>query len=200
MEICKLCKQEKKLIKNSHILSDFLHSDIYDKNHKLRLVDVVALSKGIRNEYRRSSATYEGGLLCKECDNETIGKYETYVSNLIKENLRESEKIICKRVTNSHRLNFIELSNLNYTKTKLFLLSLLWRAGISTRNEYKEVDLGIYSEIIRKQIFENTPSKDDDTQISIYKFEEGSNYSSFIGQPRRHKFGHSTAYSIIITG
>ena len=84
--------------------------------------------------------------------------------------------------------------------TKLFLLSLLWRAGISTREEYKEVDLGMYSEIIRKQIFENKTSEDNNIQITIYKFEEGSNYSSFIGQPRRHKFGHSTAYSMVITG
>ncbi len=34
----------------------------------------------------------------------------------------------------------------------------------------------------------------------ISRFEEGSNYSSFIGQPRRHEFGQSTAYSIVITG
>ncbi|WP_133673895.1 hypothetical protein [Maribacter caenipelagi] len=163
-------------------------------------MDVIALSNGINRESRPSSGSYEGGILCNICDNETIGKFETYISNVIKENLAEKEKIICKRVTNVHGLKFIEISNLNYTKTKLFLLSLLWRAGISTREEYKEVDLGMYSEIIRKQIFENKTSEDNNIQITIYKFEDGSNYSSFIGQPRRHKFGHSTAYSIVIIG
>lgn len=200
MGTCKLCLKEKELIKKSHILSDFLHSDLYDENHKLRQMDVIALSNGIDRESRPSSGSYEGGLLCNVCDNETIGKYETYISNVIKDNLSEGEKINCKKVTNSHGLNFIELSNLNYVKTKLFLLSLLWRAGISTRNEYKEVELGPYSDAIRKQIFENSPSNDDNMQVTIYKFAAGSNYSSFIGQPRRHKFGHSTAYSIVITG
>ena len=200
MKTCKLCLKEKELIKKSHILSDFLHSDLYDENHKLRQMDVIALSNGIDRESRPSSGSYEGCILCNVCDNELIGKYETYISNLLKGNLRENEKISCKKVTNSQGINFIEIRNLDFTKTKLFLLSLLWRAGISSRNEYREVELGPYQEIFRKEIFDNSPSDDKNTQINIYKFENGSNYASFIGQPRRHKFGHSTAYSIVITG
>ncbi len=117
MGICRLCQKEKDLIEKSHILFDFFHSDSYDENHKLRQIDVIALSYGIDRESRPSSDSYEGRILSIICDNETIGKYETYVSNVIKENLGESEKVICKTITNPQQtlsaISFVARRNLN---------------------------------------------------------------------------------------
>jgi len=197
---CKLCQQEKQLIKKSHILSEFLHSDLFDKNHKLIKFDTADLVKGNNRISKPSSGEYEGGLLCDKCDNQLLGKYETYISNVLKNNLNSNEKINCQRTTNQNGMSFIKVENLDFKKTKLFLLSLLWRAGISSRKDYKEVQLGPYQEKLRKQLYENDSLSDNDIQITILKFEKGTGYSSFIGQPRRHKSGYSTNYSIIING
>jgi hypothetical protein len=200
MKKCKLCLKDKQLIKKSHILSEFLHAELFDENHKLIKFDAIELGKGNDEISRPSSGSYEGQLLCDKCDNQQIGKFETYISNVLKDNLKKENKLKCSKTTNPQGLSFIKIENLDYLKTKLFLLSLLWRAGISTRDEYKEVQLGPYSEKIRKLIIDDNSSTDTDIQISVLKFENGSDFTTFIGQPRRHKSGHFTNYSIIING
>lgn len=194
--ICKLCKEEKDLIKKSHIISDFLHADLYDYNHKLRAISVKDLKEDNPYISKPSSGSYEGGILCNKCDNEIIGNYETYISKV----LNGDNKIKCERNSNDEGLNFINISKLDYKKTKLFLLSLLFRSHISSRDEYFEVNLGPYADTIRKQILEGNPSKEDDIEIVIFKFGDKSGFSNFIGQPRRHKIELTTSYSIIIKG
>jgi len=197
---CKLCQQKKHLIKKSHILSEFLHSDLFDKHHKLIKFNTFDLLKGNNRFSKPSSGQYEKGILCEKCDNQILGKYETYISKVLKNNLSDNKKIICKRITNQFNLSFIKIKNLNYTKTNLFLLSLLWRAGISSKKEFKEINLGNYQEKIRMCLFDGLPLADNEIQITILKFEKGSGYSSFIGQPRKHKIGNSFYFSFILIG
>ena len=142
MAICKLCNSEKNLIKKSHIYSEFLHSDLFDDKHKIFKVDTSTFGK---SKYRPQlpTAIYEGGLMCKECDNELIGRFETYISNLIKKNTPEQRAF---NVTKHPDKKHIKISNLDYQKTKSFILSLLWRANITSRPEFKDSSLGPYSE------------------------------------------------------
>ncbi len=181
-------------------MSEFLHKDMYDENHKLRAFAVSELLKKNPRISRPSTGSYEGNLLCADCDNRIIGNYESYVSKLFKNRLKGDEKPKCRYSKSLDGIKAIDLSNLNYSSFKLFLLSLLWRAHISSRDEYSDVDLGPYAEKIRNQLLEGDPSTDDDLIISITKLDARANYSSFIGQPRRHKIGGSTTYSIIING
>lgn len=200
MKICKLCKEEKPLIGTSHIISDFLHSELYDEKHRLIKFHPEELKKENPKISNPPSAVYEGGILCNKCDNETIGKYETYISNLLKNNLKDNQKIICREITNSHNIKIIEVENLNYVKTKLFLLSILWRTHISTKPEFSSVNLGPYAEKIRIQLLEEKATNEKDLEISVFKFDKDGGFSSFIGSPIRHFMGHTSYYSIIILG
>jgi hypothetical protein len=197
---CRLCKEEKDLIKKSHIMSEFLHKNMFDENHKLRAFDPKEFLKKNPRVSRPSSGTYEGGLLCKKCDNETIGKYETYASKLYNGKLGENEKIRCHYSKSPDGIMTLRMSDINYSSFKLFLLSLLWRAHISSRGEYADVDLGPYADKIAQSLINEDPGKDTDLIISITKLDPNANFSTFIGQPRRHKIGKSTSYSIIING
>jgi hypothetical protein len=200
MKICNLCKEEKKLIDTSHIISDFLHKELYDENHRLRKFHPSDLTKQNPKIETPPSASYEGGLLCNKCDNETIGNYETYISNVLKNNLSKKNKLTYHKVQNIHGIKILEIENLNYNKTKLFLLSLLWRAHISTKKEFSSVNLGPYAEKIRLQIFNGIASEENDLQIMIFSFEKEGGFSTFIGSPIRHKIEHTTYYSILILG
>lgn len=199
MPKCKLCNNETTLLKKSHILSEFLHTELFDKNHKLRKFEVREMVKPNPRVSKPSSGSYEGDLLCNNCDNVILNRYENYVARALSAKFKPENNPKCK-IEKRNGLNFIDIDNLDYSNTKLFLLSLLWRAGISSLQEYNEVSLGPYGEKIKKQLFEGNPLKDDDIQISIYKFEEGSGFDSFIGQPRRHSIELTTSYSIIING
>jgi len=195
-QICNLCKEEKALIKKSHIMSEFLHKDMYDEKHKLRAFAVSELLEKNPRISRPSTGSYEGKLLCADCDNGIIGGYESYASKLYKNTLTGDSKPICRYSKALDGVKVLELSNLNYSSFKLFLLSLLWRAHISSRAEYSDVDLGPYAEKIRNQLLNRDSSTDDDIIISITKLDPRANFSSFIGQPRRHKVSGSTTYSI----
>ncbi|QXP79010.1 MULTISPECIES: hypothetical protein [Winogradskyella] len=197
---CKLCKEKKSLIKKSHIISEFLHKEIFDENHKLIAFDPKELRKTNPSISRPSSGAYEGNLLCKKCDNEIIGKYESYVSKLLNKKLNKNEKIKCNIKHSKDKGTIIELSDLNYSSLKLFLLSLLWRAHISSRDEYQNVDLGPYANKIGQSILNENPGSDDDTIITISKLDPTAGFSNFIAQPIRYKLDNSTYYIIIING
>lgn len=197
---CKLCNTEKALIKKSHILPEFLFKKLFDPHHKLRKFDVIQMAKGNPRISKPSSGSYEGELLCNDCDNRILGQYETYISQVLGGHLTGNEKLNCKSIVNVHALRFVEIENLNYQKTKLFLLSILYRAHISTNPEFKNVDLGIHAEKIRDIIFNNKHTEDLEYQISIVKFPDDSEYSSFIGQLVKRDVDNSTMYSIIVNG
>lgn len=197
---CKLCQQEKPLIKKSHILPDFLFKKLYDPHNKLRRFDAVQMAKGNPRVSRPSSGAYEGELLCQDCDNRILGQYETYISRIIARKLAPKDKINFKITYNNYGLKFIEVSNIDYTKTKLFLLSILYRAHLSKNQEFKDIDLGPYAEKLRDIIYNNKFSDDLSFQISVMRFSKDSEFSSFIGQPIRRKIDNTTMYTIVING
>ena len=152
MKRCRLCKEEKKLIKTSHIISDFLHEQLYDEKHRIIKFHPDELKKENPKISTPPSATYEGDILCADCDNKVIGKYESYVSKLLKNKLTDSKKVSCKESINSLKETVIEVNNLDYKNIKLFLLSILWRSSISSKPEFTQVSLGPYEEKIRVQL------------------------------------------------
>src|SRR5690554_986443 len=196
---CKLCNQEKVLIKKSHIFSEFLHKELFDENHKLRKFEVREMMKVAPKISKPSSGSYESNLLCNDCDNVILNRYENYVSRALMLNFKDVKNPKCIK-SQRNGINFIDVKNIAYKETKLFLLSLLWRAHISSLEEYKDVSLGPYGERIRRQLINGDPSTDDDIRISIFKFQKGSGFDSFIGQPIKYSIELTTAYSIIING
>jgi hypothetical protein len=131
MEKCRLCLKENELCK-SHIFPEFMYENTYDDNSKFFEFNLLN-----RNKYR-SKGFYEK-LLCRNCE-DRINVYETYAHNLIYNNVRPL--IIEKR-------SWIKISEYNYDKFKLFVLSLIWRCSISTLDFFESVSLGKYEEELR---------------------------------------------------
>jgi hypothetical protein len=50
-------------------------------------------------------------------------------------------------------------NHLDYKQLKLLQMSLIWRAGISSRPEFKNIQLGPHAERLRKMIYENNPGE-----------------------------------------
>ena len=54
--ICQLCKEEKQLLKNSHIIPNFLYKGLYDEKHKIinvnlyNLEDMVVHQTGFKDK------------------------------------------------------------------------------------------------------------------------------------------------------
>ncbi|MGQ1947730.1 hypothetical protein ACT3CD_11590 [Geofilum sp. OHC36d9] len=202
MPKCKLCNEEKPLIKKSHIIPNFMYKDLYDENHRIRKFDAIEKSKGIDKVSKPPTGEYEGGILCKECDNEKIGQFESYLSKILTNpNIPEDQKPKCEKITNDTGVEFTRVTNIDYKSVKLALLSILWRASISNRPMFNEVDLGPLGEKIRKMIDSETPSNDKDISIVVMSWHnDDKTAKDIIAQPRRHKKDGKTHYSFIIGG
>jgi hypothetical protein len=59
--------------------------------------------------------------------------------------------------------------NLDYIKVKLFFLSIIWRAHISSLPFFSNVDLGKYAEKIRKMLLENDRGNEDELETCLVK-------------------------------
>lgn len=184
MQTCKLCRQKKDLIKKSHIIPGFMYKGMFDENDKLVL---QPFRQGTVEKWERTKSPkgeYEGGLLCKECDNILLGHYfEDYACKaMYGGGLLENECPIFKKCD-----GFIKCEQLNYHKYKLFLLSVLWRASISKRIFFSEISLEYeHEEEIRNMILSRDAGVISKYPIFICSYANNLNLpKELIAQPRQ---------------
>ena len=142
MTKCKLCLEEKELSK-SHIIPEFFYKSMYDSKHRMIILSNIK-SEPVKYRYQ---GIYEK-LLCKECEAK-INRYENY---------------IIEKLTNAGHFEddrVIIYTNIEFLHFRLFALSVLWRASISTNRMFQDVDLGKNEETIRKMVLNNNPGQYD---------------------------------------
>ena len=185
---CKLCEKDKPLIRKSHIIPDFMYKGMFDENDKLVLQPFRQGTVENWEIKKPSDGEYEGGLLCEECDNVLLGHYyEDYASKaMYGGQLPKSECPIFQSCISQHEIGFIKCENLNYHKFKLFLLSILWRASISTRTFFSEINLDKSdADKIRQMLLAKNGGMVDEFPIFISSY--GNNHNlpkQLIAQPR----------------
>lgn len=140
---CRLCNKEGALRK-SHIIPEFIYKPLYDNKHRYYLLTSspskgpAKLQKGVR-EY----------LLCEGCEI-TLSKYERYISLLLSGKIKILHRREGKRVY---------LEGIDYKKMRIFGLSVLWRAGVSSLRMFEQVQLGRHEETIRTMILNEDPGE-----------------------------------------
>lgn len=201
MSICRLCCKEKRLIK-SHIIPEFMYKDLFNKHHKINKFSPQEFSQGQMRVSRPSSGEYERGLLCENCDNDIIGPYESYASKAIFGGpFNTKECPTCESSVNQDDIEFTKCENINYKKFKLFLLSILWRASISSRPFFEQVQLGPHEERLRKMLNNGFPGRQGEYPIfTMAILRSNKNLKDLIGQPRALKKDGRRMYSFLIGG
>lgn len=88
---CRLCLRDKVLIRRSHIFPDFLYKELYDEKHRLHKVKLPGKSVG----YYTQTGEYDRHLLCADCDNNILGRLDSYGNSSLIEGIvkYESETI-----------------------------------------------------------------------------------------------------------
>lgn len=196
--ICKLCLEDKPLLKKSHIIPRFMFDGLFDKDHKI----VEINSQNIENPKLMSDAHYDKDILCAECDNDVIGAFESYASKaLFGKGNPGKDKVPTITHENNDGLVSLIFNNLDYTKTKLFLLSILWRAHISSNSFFEEIDLGTYAERIRQMIYHNNAGLDDELETCLLAFSPDCPMPvESVIAPRQMKKNGNCFYSFFING
>lgn len=138
---CALCLQQAEL-RNSHIIPEFLYAALYDEKHRFHQ---ISSDPDKRNSYQQKGLREP--LLCDACE-QRLSVNERYASLFLNGGIgigirQEGDRLY--------------LSNLDYPKLKLFQLSILWRAGVSSLPAFSQVNLGPHAEWIRTMLVNGDP-------------------------------------------
>lgn len=153
---CKLCNEDKEL-RNSHIIPESLYKPLYDEKHR-----AIQLSNpnGIGEENKRKSLQkgIREKLLCHDCEQLLNDRYEKYFKKLWFD-----DKVLPETMDEDCS---IRLKDIDYHKFKLFHLSVLFRAAISTLPEFQQVNLGPHENTLR-DIIKNDIFVPDDKYVIL---------------------------------
>ncbi|TSD66410.1 hypothetical protein FFF34_003125 [Inquilinus sp. KBS0705] len=189
--------QEKRLLKKSHIIPNFLYKDLFGADNRL-----VNINLSNFDEYHYThSGFYDKDILCSDCDSSLLSKLETYASNCLyfRGSERSRSKIQTQLLGGGEILPAVRFHNLDYSKIKLFLLSILWRAHISRQPFFKDVNLGPYAERLRKMILENEPGKEEEFEVILLHVDTGKTRpEQGLYQPRKIRINGNYQYAFVI--
>lgn len=170
-----------------------MYRDLFDDGHRM----IKFTTKTPNSEDSIPTGDYESNILCANCDNQIIGQLESYASTIF---YGGKLPVKVKNFVKPDGLEFSQVSGINYDKFKLFLLSLLWRASISRRDFFKNVNLGPYEEKIRKMIYENNPGFANAYPCIITSYRKHNLPKEIIAEPKKIRLDDNIGYAFLING
>jgi hypothetical protein len=148
---CRLCLRIRPLL-NSHVLPEFLYKDIYDPMHRFKSVPAPSSEKKPRLEQKGLTEP----LLCSDCERR-LSVYETYSAPVVRD--MKASAVPKVRQTEPSINDATVIPGVDYSKFKLFLMSLVWRAGVASGDFWEAVKLGPHDEKLRSRIYAGDPGK-----------------------------------------
>jgi len=126
---------------------------MYDEN---RRIVGMAIDESQRKFYIQKGL-YEH-LLCADCECK-ISKYEQHAKRVFYDEFEFFETDIP---------NKIKVVNLEYKMFKLFQLSVLWRASVSSLSFFANIKLGSHEDKIRQMLIKDDPGRPDQYGCAIF--------------------------------
>ncbi len=144
MSRCRLCLRDERL-RESHILPEFAYRPTYDQDHTAITFEEDSRLSGTR---RRG---YWEELLCGDCE-QHIAKWESYFAAAWFHSPLRPRTLSGETAT---------VSGLGYSRFKLTLLSILWRASVSSLAQFRQVSLGPHQDRLRQLLVDSQPGPED---------------------------------------
>ncbi len=182
---CALCLQESEL-RRSHIIPEFVYESLYDEKHRLQVLSLLP-EKG---NWREQKGLREP-LLCDKCE-QHLSVAEGYARKLL---------LGGGPVTYRTEGSVVFLSDLDYLQLRLFQLSVLWRAGVSSLPFFAKVQLGPLAEELRTLILAGHPGPPDRFCCMMFGLTyEKEAFSGIVMQPGRLRLHEQIAYRFVFGG
>jgi hypothetical protein len=138
--VCALCRTTATL-RRSHVIPEFLYAAVYDEAHSFL---VTSTDPGVRTAIRQKGLWEY--LLCDTCEGR-FSAWESYTKRVL-----SGEDVTISRDGES-----VLITPVDYARLKLFQLSVLWRAAVSSRPEFAAVELGPHEETLRQMLLAGNP-------------------------------------------
>jgi hypothetical protein len=190
MPPCALCGLNRKLIKAHAIPEAFFRELRIDG-------EIPLLVSGAQGQFPKKApiGVYDEGILCEVCE-PTFGRIDDYGINVFLKDFSAH----FKPLSQSGQTAGFESATADPSCLLQFLVSVLWRASISTHPFYSKVDLGPLEPLAR--LAANTPgfklSEAFDAILSRWKDANEDVPTTAILDPRREKWFGVNAYRLYL--
>lgn len=160
---CKGCNKDKKLVK-SHIIPESFYRGLRESDEPIRMYSTT------KGEFPKKApiGVYDKTILCNECE-DRFDSIDSYGHEVLL-NREESHKTI----ENAGKLYGYEVNDIDTGRLKLFFMSILWRASISSQSFFERVKLGPFENRLKDHIWSEDPGGDHDFSYVISKFNTNS--------------------------
>lgn len=171
---CQLCLEDQKLIKAHVIPEGFFRLLRVDEQPPQMLTNTPG-----RFPKRAPIGVYDKNILCADCE-ALFGAWDAYAQKLLLTEFDEASYL-------SHRGQRIALriAEFDYEVLKLFFVSLLWRATVSTCEFYSRVRTGPFEQILKERLLARDPGPPDEFAVSLAKFEHPAGQGILDPHPER---------------
>jgi len=158
---CSFCLKDKKTIK-AHIIPRCFYEHM--RNDKTKPFSVLTNTAG---RYSKKSwiGLYDSHIICEDCE-KIFQKYDNYACKILLSKFDKSNFIL----DGSENKIAYKLDGIDYKKLKLFFISILWRASISKREEFKKVDVGPFKNTLQDMIRGENPGVTNDFSVIVTRF------------------------------
>jgi hypothetical protein len=187
LSICQLCHNDHEL-RNSHIVPEFLYGDLYnDKGHLM----------GINGRGNRGWKALQNGireyLFCESC--------EQYFNEYFEKPFR-AQWVVAAPLPNPWNDIDVHWVKMDYSSFKLFHLSVLFRASVSSLPTYAEISLGPHEETLRQLLLNRDPGAH--TQYPVFGYavvhHQTRRLIPMVSQGQRSSFGGHRCYGMMYGG
>ncbi|MEA5441751.1 hypothetical protein [Cyanobium gracile] len=164
---CRLCHAEKLLVEAHIIPRQFYHS-IRDSGVGFgagELVPRIYAAGSNRKPKQCQSGIFDPNILCADCDQKVIGPWDKYAQELF---LRNFPKQLATSIQSPA---FYCVDSFDYSRLKLFFLSVLWRSAVTEQEFFDRVDIQGNEEEIRKMLLEGNPGASEEFPVMAVKYE-----------------------------
>lgn len=132
-------------------------------------------------------------LLCEDCE-QKISVWENYAKYVLEGG---SKKVQLDADTSG---NLVTVSGIDYKQFKLFQLSILWRASVSSQVFFSKVSLGKYEERLRTMLFNDDAGECREFGCIMFGLKEDKAVTDIIEQPFMKHIDNGITQRFIFSG
>lgn len=180
---CKLCNMDVEKLCNSHIISEFLYKNTYDTSHRTHGI----ISDG---RFRILQSGLKEKLLCESCE-KILSSYESYFNNNF-----VSKGYIPDFVNN----DLVNIKIDDILMFKLFHLSNLFRASISSLPSFSNIHLGPHEKRIGNLLLNKVDNKNYRIFASVLYNKEKKTLKNIVIMPAVKTYKKHCIYQIGYAG
>ena len=181
---CKGCGENKKIIRAHIIPEAFFVGLKSDGKSPLMVADELNYPK------RAPIGVYDRNILCHDCE-QKFQDLDNY-----------GQQILLKTELQSSAVKgtvYYKVPNVNYELFKLFFISVLWRASISSQPYYSKVNLGKFEEIAKNNVWNRVVENSEEFSFALAKFTDDE-FGTAMLNPRRLRFSGVNYYIFYLFG